>query len=101
MERIYDFASPVKIDDNRLGTVRIGLSKTRIDATVNRQLTTMAMLVAGVLFVATILGSIFAQQVASRLAALRLHAEAMLMGNLDSHSGPLDGVHCWENRIVG
>lgn len=101
VERIYDFASPVKIDDNRLGTVRIGLSKTRIDATVNRQLTTMAMLVAGVLFVATILGSIFAQQVASRLAALRLHAEAMLMGNLDSHSGPLDGVHCWEKQDCG
>ncbi|QGY40348.1 PAS domain-containing protein [Pseudodesulfovibrio cashew] len=99
--RIYDFASPVAVDNNRIGTVRIGLSKTRIDATVNRQLTTMAMLVAGVLFLATLLGTLFARQVANRLAVLREHAEAMLMGNLDAHSGPTSGTHCWERQQCG
>ena len=99
--RIYDFASPVLVGRDRLGTVRIGLSKTRIDASVNRQLTTMAGLFAGALLLATALGTIFARQVALRLAVLRQHAEAMLMGNLDSHSGPLDGVHCWERQNCG
>ncbi len=44
--RIYDFASPVVVGTDRIGTVRIGLSKTRINATVHRQLT----MVAGFLF---------------------------------------------------
>ncbi|CCH50148.1 ATP-binding protein [Pseudodesulfovibrio piezophilus] len=100
-QRIYDFASPVAVGRDRLGTVRIGLSKTRIEASVNRQLTTMAGLFAGALFLATALGTIFARQVALRLAALRQHAEAMLMGNLDSQSGPLDGVYCWERQDCG
>ncbi len=99
--RIYDFASPVSVGGDRLGTVRVGLSKTRINALVNRQLTTMAGLFAGALFFATALGSIFARRVAHRLAQLREHAEAMLMGNLDTQSGPADGVHCWERQNCG
>jgi len=99
--RIYDFASPVAVGNDRIGTVRIGLSKTRIDAAVNQLLTTMGMLVAGALFLATILGSIFARKVASRLGVLRMHAEAMLMGNLDTRSGPSDVAHCWEQQNCG
>jgi PAS domain S-box len=99
--RIYDFASPVSVGQDRLGTVRIGLSKTRINASVNRQLTTMAGLFAGALFLATAMGTIFARRVAGRLAKLREHAEEMLMGNLDTQSGPADGTHCWERQNCG
>lgn len=99
--RIYDFASPVVIGDERFGTVRIGLSKTRIDASVNRQLTTMAGLFAGALFLATALGTLFARRVAHRLGVLREHAESMLMGDLDLDSGPQDMVHCWQRRHCG
>ncbi|WP_285907284.1 ATP-binding protein [Pseudodesulfovibrio pelocollis] len=96
--RIYDFASAVTVGDERLGTVRLGLSKTRINASVNRQITIMAGLFAGALMLATIMGSLFASRVAARLGLLREHAEAMLMGNLDTQSGPADGSHCWEMR---
>lgn len=99
--RVYDFASPAMVGDTRLGTVRIGLSKTRIDATVNQQLTTMATLVAGALFLATLLGSVFARQLTHRLGVLKQHAENMLMGDLDSKSGPQDGVHCWDIQSCG
>lgn len=99
--RIYDFASPVHVGENRLGTVRVGLSKTRINASVQQQLTTMAGLVAGVLFLSTALGSIFARRVAHRIALLREHAESMLMGNLDMQSGPDDLTHCWERQRCG
>jgi len=98
MTRIYDFASTVTVGDERLGTVRLGLSKTRINASVNRQISTMAGLFAGALLLATIMGSLFASRVAARLGVLREHAEAMLMGNLDTQSGPADGSHCWEVR---
>jgi PAS domain S-box-containing protein len=99
--RIYDFASPVSVGPDRLGTVRIGLSKTRINASVNRQLTTMAGLFAGALFLATAMGTYFARRVAARLGKLREHAEAMLMGNLDTQSGPAEGAHCWERQNCG
>ena len=100
-ERIYDFASPVTVGPDRLGTVRVGLSKTRINASVHRQLTTMAGLFAGALFLAMALGTLFARRVAHRLAELREHAEDMLMGNLDTQSGPSDGTHCWEKMQCG
>ncbi|MEF2232327.1 MAG: ATP-binding protein [Pseudodesulfovibrio sp.] len=100
-ERIYDFASPVVVGNDRLGTVRVGLSKTRINASVHRQLTTMAGLFAGALLLATIMGTLFARQVTRRLAILREHAEAMLMGNLDTQSGPDVGTHCWERMQCG
>ncbi|WP_419784864.1 ATP-binding protein [Pseudodesulfovibrio sp.] len=101
MERIYDFASPVKVGIDRLGTVRVGLSKTRINVNVHRQLTTMAGLFAGALFLTTLMGTLFARQVTRRLATLREHAEAMLMGNLDTQSGPDVGTHCWERMKCG
>ena len=100
-ERIFDFASPVIVGHERLGTVRVGLSKTRINASVHRQLTTMAGLFAGALFLATIMGTLFARQVTMRLANLREHAEDMLMGNLDTQSGPDVGAHCWELMQCG
>ena len=100
-ERIYDFASPVSVGPDRLGTVRVGLSKTRINASVHRQLTTMAGLFAGALFLAMALGTLFARRVARRLGELREHAEDMLMGNLDTQSGPSDGTHCWEKMQCG
>ncbi|ADU62205.1 MAG: PAS domain-containing protein [Pseudodesulfovibrio sp.] len=96
--RIYDFASAVSIGDERLGTVRIGLSKTRINASVNHQISIMAGLFAGALLLATVMGTLFARRVAARIGQLREHAEAMLMGNLDTQSGPADGAHCWERQ---
>lgn len=98
VDRIYDFASPVVVTGERLGTVRIGLSKLRINIAVQRQLTLMAGLFAGVLFIATIIGTLFARRVTARLAQLRIHAEEMLMGNLDIQSGPTRDVHCWERQ---
>ncbi|EGB14515.1 multi-sensor signal transduction histidine kinase [Pseudodesulfovibrio mercurii] len=96
--RIYDFAAPVLVSDGRLGTVRIGLSQSRIQMAVQRQLTLMAGLFAGALFLATSLGTVFARRVTARLALLRSHAEDMLTGNLDTISGPTWGVHCWEKQ---
>ncbi|WP_207261314.1 ATP-binding protein [Desulfovibrio sp. Huiquan2017] len=96
--RIYDFAAPVLVSDGRLGTVRIGLSQARIQLAVQRQLTLMAGLFAGALFLATSLGTVFARRVTARLALLRSHAEEMLTGNLDTMSGPSWGIHCWEKQ---
>jgi len=96
--RIYDFAFPVSVSGDRLGTVRIGLSKARINAVVQKQLSILAGLFAGVLLIATAIGTLFAKRVTLRLRLLREHAEDMLTGNLDTQSGPDAGVHCWETQ---
>ena len=40
-ELIDDFAAPIVIGSDRLGTVRIGMSHNEIQSTVNRMLVTM------------------------------------------------------------
>ncbi len=95
-DRIYDFAAPVIVADERIGTVRIGLSKARINMTINQLTTTLAGLFGGVLFLVTALGTVFARTVTKRLGTLREHAEEMVKGNLDSTSASPPAVHCWE-----
>ena len=96
--RLYDFAAPVRVAGDRIGIVRIGLSKARINRAVQHQITIMAGLFAGVLIIATTLGTYFARRVTARLGRLRAHAENMLTGNLDTMSAPASGVHCWEKQ---
>ncbi|WP_243545340.1 ATP-binding protein [Pseudodesulfovibrio tunisiensis] len=96
--RIYDFAAPVSVTGKRLGTVRVGLSKTRINASVRELVTALAILFGGGLFLATALATLFARRVTRRLGDLRRHAEEMLKGNLDPDMGSPSGVNCWEMR---
>ncbi|BDQ33449.1 ATP-binding protein [Pseudodesulfovibrio portus] len=96
--RIYDFMAPVRVADGHIGTVRIGLSRARINRAVQQQITIMAGLFAGVLIIATTMGTYFARRVTARLGRLRSHAEDMLTGNLDTMSAPASGVHCWEKQ---
>jgi len=96
--RIYDFMVPVRVAGGHIGTVRIGLSRARINRAVQHQITIMAGLFAGVLIISTTLGTYFARRVTARLGRLRSHAEDMLTGSLDTMSAPASGVHCWEKQ---
>ncbi|KAB1441561.1 ATP-binding protein [Pseudodesulfovibrio senegalensis] len=95
-EHIYDFAAPVMVAGQRMGTVRIGLSKKRINMTINQLTTTLAGMFGGALFLVTALGTVFARTVTRRLATLRKHAEEMVKGNLDSTTASPPEAHCWE-----
>ena len=95
-ELIYDFALPVKVGDNRLGTVRVGLSRAKAEAAVNRLLFTIFAVSAGVALVAVALGSLFASTVTRRLDVLRRSAEEMIKGNLALHTSPPLERNCWE-----
>ncbi|MFZ2089985.1 MAG: ATP-binding protein [Desulfobaccales bacterium] len=95
-ERIYDFAIPVTISHERLGTVRVGLSQKKAQAAVSRLLFIIfsASLGAGVL--AVVLGTFYARTVTRRLDVLRKSAEEIVKGNLDVQTGPLLRRNCWE-----
>jgi PAS domain S-box-containing protein len=93
---IYDFAAPIMVSGERIGTVRVGLSKSRLSATTKQFVSALATMFAGVLLAAMALGSVFARTVTRRLARLRAHAEELVTGSLDNLS-VLPGEHfCWE-----
>ena len=93
---IYDFAAPVMVAGERIGTVRVGLSKSRLSATTKQFVSALATMFGGVLLAAMALGSLFARTVTRRLAKLRSHAEDLVTGSLDNLS-VLPGEHfCWE-----
>jgi len=93
---IYDFAAPILVSGERIGTVRVGLSKSRLSATTKQFVSALATMFAAVLLVAMALGSVFARTVTRRLAKLRAHAEELVTGSLDNLSILPDEHFCWE-----
>jgi two-component system, NtrC family, sensor kinase len=95
-ERVYDFAVPVTISKERLGTVRIGLSQVKAQAAVHQLLLTIFSISAGAGLMAVVLGTLFAGTVTRRLNILRQSAEDIVKGNLDLQTGPQLKRNCWD-----
>ncbi|MBM4293876.1 MAG: PAS domain S-box protein [Deltaproteobacteria bacterium] len=95
-ERIYDFALPVQIGPNRLGAVRVGLSRAKAEAAVDRLWFTIFSVTAGVALLAVVMGTLFAGTVTRRLNVLRQSAEEMIKGNLNLQTSPQLKRNCWE-----
>ncbi|MBW1990759.1 MAG: PAS domain-containing protein [Deltaproteobacteria bacterium] len=95
-ERVYDFALPVAIGSERLGTVRVGLSQRKAQAAVQRLLFIIFSVSVGGGVVAVVLGTFFARTVTRRLDVLRKSAEEIVKGNLDVQTGPRLKKNCWE-----
>jgi two-component system NtrC family sensor kinase len=97
-ERVYDFAIPVTISNENLGTVRLGLSQIKAQAAVQRLLLTIFSVSAGAGLAAIVLGSLFANTITRRLALLRRSAEEIVKGNLDLKTSPRFSRTCWDLR---
>jgi two-component system, NtrC family, sensor kinase len=95
-ERVYDFALPVTISHERLGTVRVGLSQIKAQAAVQRLVFIIFSASVGAGLVAVVLGTLFASTVTRRLDVLRKSAEEIVKGNLDVQTGPQLKSNCWE-----
>lgn len=95
-ERVYDFAIPVAISNERLGTVRLGLSQIKAQAAVKRLWLTIFTVSAGAGLAAVLLGSLFANTITRRLAVLRRSAEEIVKGNLDLQTGSRLSRNCWD-----
>jgi len=95
-ERVYDFAVPVTISHERLGTVRVGLSQIKAHAAVRRLLFTIFGVSMGAGLVAVVLGTLYARTVTRRLDILRKSAEEMIKGNLEVQTGPVLTRNCWD-----
>lgn len=93
---IYDVAAPVFVADHRLGTVRLGLSKTKIKQTIKDLLSMIFLLTGMATLIAGFVGAGFADQVTKRVKKLRQASEQALSGNLDIQTAPLLKKNCWE-----
>jgi two-component system NtrC family sensor kinase len=95
-ERVYDFAIPVTISQERLGTVRLGLSQMKAQAAVSRLLFIIFSASLGAGLFAVVLGTLYARTVTRRLDILRKSAEEIVRGNLDLQTGPQLKRNCWD-----
>lgn len=93
---VYDFAIPITISKERLGTVHVGLSQVKAQAAVRRLLFIIFCISAGSGLMAVVLGTLFARTVTRRLDVLRQSAEDIVRGNLDLQTGPQLKRNCWD-----
>jgi len=95
-QMIYDFAAPVVIAGQRFGTVRIGLSRTKIQAVVNKLVLIIVSISCAALLLAVLASTFFARRVTHRLGRLREYAEEVVKGNLELQTGPSLIRNCWD-----
>jgi signal transduction histidine kinase len=95
-ELIYDFAVPVVIGNERLGTVRFGVSHKRIGGAVDRLLLTIFAATAISVVIAALFGTILARTMTKRIDLLQLSAEEIVNGNLDIQTLPSPKLSCWK-----
>jgi two-component system, NtrC family, sensor kinase len=93
---VYDFAVPILIGQERFGTVRLGLLRTRVTQAINRL--SLMMFLAMALFVAlsSLIGGVLARAVGKRIESLHQSIEQAMRGNLNLLTAPALSKNCWE-----
>jgi len=87
-EAIYDVAAPVFVEQQRWGTVRVGLSRRRMDAEIAETRRQLALLSAITLLVGGLGAAFVARRIARPVRQLAAGAEAVARGELDQWIAP-------------
>jgi signal transduction histidine kinase len=95
-ELIYDFAVPVVIGKERLGTVRLGVSSKRIGEEVKQLLLTISLATGIAVALAALLGTMLARTMTKRIDLLQRSAQEIVNGNLDIQTLPSAKLSCWK-----
>ena len=81
-EAIYDFAVPITTERQRWGTVRVGLSKRRMEAEIRRTRLELAALTAATLILGGLAAALVARRIARPMRQLAEGATAISRGEL-------------------
>ncbi|HEV8672829.1 MAG TPA: ATP-binding protein [Methylomirabilota bacterium] len=81
-ESFYDFAMPIEVQGQRWGTVRVGLSKRRVEAQIARTRWELAGLAAVVLVAGALASALVARRIARPVRQLADGAAAISRGEL-------------------
>jgi PAS domain S-box-containing protein len=82
-QAIYDFIVPVIVDGQRWGTVRVGLSKRRMDAEIRRTRWELGVLTVMTLMLGGLATAVVARRIARPVRELAERAGAISRGELD------------------
>ncbi|MBC2705399.1 ATP-binding protein [Desulfobacula sp.] len=93
---IYDYAIPVIINDNRLGTLRLGLFRTRAEKAVNKIIISVVVTIMLTILIAGFIGSLLLNPVTKSIQKLHESSEQALRGNLDIRTAPMLKKNCWD-----
>jgi two-component system, NtrC family, sensor kinase len=98
---VYDFKGKVVLEGKNLGIVRLGLSRSDIDAQIRHQRLISLISTLGVVSLGIVLALWFARTITFRLNRLRESAEEIIKGNLNVHTGFSLDKNCWEIMACG
>jgi len=98
---VYDFNSTVVLGEKHLGAVRLGLSRSDMDAHIQQQQAISLISTLGVVSLGIVLALWFARTVTFRLNRLRESAEEIVKGNLNVQAGFTLEKNCWEIMECG
>jgi two-component system sensor histidine kinase AtoS len=87
-ESIYDFAVPVVVNDQRWGTVRVGLSRRRMDAEIWRTRWELGLLTLVTLLLGGVAAGLVADRIARPARQLAEGAAAISRGDLNQRIEP-------------
>jgi PAS domain S-box-containing protein len=87
-EAIYDFAVPVMVDDRKWGTVRVGLSKRRMDAEIQETRWELGALTLAMLILGGVGAFVVARKIARPMHELEAGAVAISRGDLKQRIEP-------------
>jgi two-component system, NtrC family, sensor kinase len=98
---VYDFNARVVLGKKNLGAVRLGLSRSDMDAQIHHQRLISLIITLGVVSLGIILALWFARTVTFRLNRLRESAEEIVKGNLNVQAGFSLEKNCWQIMECG
>lgn len=88
-EGVYDFAVPVVVDRRRWGTVRVGLSRQRMDADIRTTRLELTGLALGALLLGGVAAALVARRIADPVHQLADGAAAIARGDLTPRIEPV------------
>lgn len=98
---IYDYAFPVVIGNDRFGTVRLGLLRTRVQEAIDRVMWSAFLSTGFIILIAGFVGTALARPVTRRIRILHESSGKAMRGNLDVQTAPMLKKNCWEIMNCG
>lgn len=93
---IYDYAVPVLIKKNRLGTLRLGLLQIRAEKAVNKIVISAVITIVLAMLAAGVVGTLLLNPVTKNIQTLHGSIEQVMRGNLDVRTAPMLKKNCWD-----
>jgi len=93
---IYDYALPVMVNEDCVGTLRLGLLQTRAENMVNQILVSTIIIIVLAIFAAGFVGALLVNPVTRSIKKLQASSEQALKGNLSVHTAPMLAKNCWD-----